>query len=540
MNKVYLTERRDQIGNLDELPIIDRSLIDYPHYHKYIGHAGVKFSMALQASRGCPFKCFFCDINKTAKIHCRRSTDHLFEEVKLLAGLGVKRFEFIDDIFNINKNEFRKFFELVLKNKLNLNFFFPTGLRGDQLDYGLIDLMVEAGCIGVNLSLEHAAARIQRMMRKNLKVDLLHDHLMYISEKYPKVILTLNAMHGFPTETEEEAMMTLEFIESVKWIDFPYLHNVIIFPGTELEEVALENGTPREDILKSRKLAYHQTPLTLPFDKKFHMKVVTRFFYKYILNRDRLLALLPNQLEQFSEDELNQKYNSYFPSKIKSLDDFLKLARIKRSELKDYEPFNESDYLIPDLKEKLRGNFSPKRVVSENPLRLLLIDLSAYYSDDRRGREYNVIEPPLGLMTLLTYLNDKLGQNIVGKIAKSRIDFDSFKDLFGLIKGFMPDMIGFRTMTIYEEFFHETIQHLREQGVDVPMVIGGPYATASYDEILQDENIDLIVLAEGELTFTEFLEEVIKNNKKVPDSSVLKMIAGLAFREDSPGPLSRV
>lgn len=532
MSKICLTEKRSQIKKLNELPIVDRSLIDYPHYHKYIGHAGVKFSMAIQATRGCPFKCFFCDIHKTAKIHYRRSTDHLFEEVKMLAGLGVKRFEFIDDIFNIHKNEFRKFFEMVLKHKLDLNFFFPTGLRGDRLDHGLIDLMVEAGSVGLNLSLEHASDRIQALMRKNLRVELLRDNLMYISEKYPEVILTVNAMHGFPTETEEEAMMTLEFIESIKWIDFAYLHNVIIFPGTVLEKVALENGTPIEDIEKSGNLAYHQTPLTLPFTEKFHMEVKTKFLKNYVLNRDRLLSVLPNQLEQFSEDELKQKYSSYFPSKIKTVDDLLKIARIKRSELRDHKPFRESDYEIPELKEKLREQFPPIQVDRKDAFRLLLIDLSAYFSDDKRGREYNVIEPPLGLMTLLTYVNKKLGHSVVGKIAKSRIDFDNFKELLAMIKEFGPDMIGFRTMTIYKEFFHETVQHLGEQGVDVPIVMGGPYATASYDEILQDENIDLVVLAEGEWTFTEFLKEIIENNKKIPDNSVLRKINGLAFREN--------
>ena len=39
---------------------------------------------------------------------------------------------------------------------------------------------------------------------------------MKITKKHPHVNLTLNAMHGFPTETEEEAMMTLNYIKSIK------------------------------------------------------------------------------------------------------------------------------------------------------------------------------------------------------------------------------------------------------------------------------------------------------------------------------------
>ena len=53
----------------------------------------------------------------------------------------------------------------------------------------------------------------------------------------------------------------------------------------------------------------------------------------YVFNRERLLHILPYQLEQFSEDELNQKYSSYFPTRINSLNDFLALVKIDRSEL---------------------------------------------------------------------------------------------------------------------------------------------------------------------------------------------------------------
>ena len=97
------TTPRIQTKNLDILPYTDRSLINYSTYHKFVGDSGVKYSMAIQASRGCPYKCFYCDIYKTSPNHNRRSVDNFFEEVKMLADIGVKRFEFIDDIFNVHR-----------------------------------------------------------------------------------------------------------------------------------------------------------------------------------------------------------------------------------------------------------------------------------------------------------------------------------------------------------------------------------------------------------------------------------------------------
>ena len=49
---IFKTPIRDQISNLDTLPFYDRSLVDYEKYRDYIGHAGVKHSMSVQATRG--------------------------------------------------------------------------------------------------------------------------------------------------------------------------------------------------------------------------------------------------------------------------------------------------------------------------------------------------------------------------------------------------------------------------------------------------------------------------------------------------------
>ena len=43
----FKTSPRKQINNLDSLPHYDRSLVDYEKYHQYIGHAGVKYSVAV-------------------------------------------------------------------------------------------------------------------------------------------------------------------------------------------------------------------------------------------------------------------------------------------------------------------------------------------------------------------------------------------------------------------------------------------------------------------------------------------------------------
>lgn len=538
-SSIFSSEQRPQVGNsksiykrLDSLPFIDRSLIDYEQYHKFVGHAGRKYHMALQATRGCPYKCFYCDIYKTTVNHYRRSVDNIIKELKVLSDLGVRRIEFIDDIFNVNKKHCALFFETIIKEKLNFQFMFPTGLKGDLLNKELIDLMVEGGTVGFNLSLEHASPRMQRVMRKNLDVDKFLDNFQYIAEKYPAVVTGLNAMHGFPTETEEEAFLTLNAIKSIKWVHFPYLFNVRVFPGTELEHFALEQGVPMDVIKESQDMSYEEASPTIPFSKDFTKGIRTLFLRDYVLNRERLLRILPHQMKLFTEDELNQKYSGYFPTRINSLNDLLEFAKIDRSELNVKKCVEESSIEIKNLNQKIK-KISPKNKKSKSSLKLLLIDLSTYYSHGNEIREYNVIEPPLGLMALLTYINkSKIGKNVIGKICKSRIDFDSKEGLCSVIKEFNPSIIGIRAMTFYKNFFHDSVSYIRENGVSQPIIVGGPYATASYRELLKDRNVDVAVIAEGELTLTEILEKTIENRMKFPTKKILKNIPGLAFRKD--------
>ena len=54
-----------------------------------------------------------------------------------------------------------------------------------------------------------------------------------------------------------------------------------------------------------------------------------KFLTEYILNKERLLKVLPYQMKHFTESELNQRYSSYFPYKVKSLRDVLKVADLE-------------------------------------------------------------------------------------------------------------------------------------------------------------------------------------------------------------------
>lgn len=517
--KIAVTSPRGHIQAFDQLPLPDRSLINLQKYRNKIGMASVNHCITLQTTRGCPYLCLYCH-KIWSKHHVHRGAENIFREIEHYYQNGVRNFAVIDDCFNLNIKNSSQLFELIIQSNLKIQLFFPNGLRGDILTPEYIDRMVAAGTKGINLSLETASPRLQKLLEKNLDLERFRAVVDYIATQHPEIILEMATMHGFPTETEAEAMLTLDFIKSIKWLHFPYVHILKIFPNTEMEEFALAHGVSKTDILRSRNRAFHELPETLPFPKSFTRRYQSNFLNEYFLSKERLRQVLPVQMRIMDESALVQKYNAYLPVTINSIADLVKFVGIEDLVLPEIQP----DPPVP-----LFHTEPVQRTAKAGSRKILLLDLSQHFSSHHML--YKVAEQPLGLIYLLTYLKQELGEAIDGRIYKSGNDFDSYAELKALVTEYQPDLIGIRTLTYFKEFFHETIALIREWGITVPIITGGPYASSDYDSILKDQYIDLVVFGEGEATLTELVREMLQNDFKLPDADGLRRINGIAFRE---------
>ncbi len=524
--EICVTGARTPIMDLDALPFPDRSLVDYRKYDQYIGEGYVMKGISLIATRGCPYQCLYCHMLWPKK-HVARSAQNIFDEVRLQYDRGYRTFSFLDDIFNLDRRNSKEFFSLVVKNNLKVRFMFPSGLRGDILTPDHIDLMSEAGVVHMSLALETASPRLQRLIRKNLDIEKLRENLVYICAKHPHIILDLFTMFGFPTETEEEVWMTLEFTKSIRWLHFPLLNALKIFPNTGMARLAMEHGVTKQAIERSARLAFHEPTDAMPFSKSFAREYQASFMKDYFLLPERLESVIPVQKQAFTRKELVAKYDSYLPGGLESYPDIARLLGNEGFRSEDIVACKDAA-VRPSSPISTRENTARATLASESSLRILLMDLSQHFGDEPDQLK-NVVEAPLGQIYLMTYLNRKFGNKIQGKILKSMIDFGSFDELKSLIDEFRPHVIGIRTLSLYKDFFHRAVSLMKQWLPAIPIITGGPYATSEYTTLLSDRNVDVVVLGEGELTLSELVEAMLENDKKLPDDDALKRIAGLAF-----------
>lgn len=225
------------IQDVDILPPPAYDLIDLPAYWKRQSMPPIprRRYASLFSSRGCPYKCAYCHriFGDTFRGH---SAERIVDEITFLSKkYGISDFEFVDDIFNLDRKRLMAFCDQIHSRNLKTRLVFPNGVRTDIFMTEEIEALVDAGMYFASFALETGSPRIQSLVRKNLNIGKFLKNVEIAVSR--GVYANGFAMLGFPTETEEEMQMTIDVACS------SHLHTcsfftVTPFPNTELYEMA--------------------------------------------------------------------------------------------------------------------------------------------------------------------------------------------------------------------------------------------------------------------------------------------------------------
>ena len=144
---------------------------------------------------------------------------------------GINKFVFLDDVFNVPKENAREILRHIIKELPGVQINFPNGLRADCLDEEMLQLLEDAGTVQLAVAVETASPRLQKIVGKNLNISSAKKWIQLASEKF---IVCTFFMIGFPTETLEEALETINLARDLKHVSQPVLSIVRLYPGTAL------------------------------------------------------------------------------------------------------------------------------------------------------------------------------------------------------------------------------------------------------------------------------------------------------------------
>ncbi len=236
--KLIINKERDLFPDINQFP--------YPAYHllpdlkKYRARSRQTPFAPIFTSRGCPFRCTFCNANIFGKSFRARSPENVIAEIDMLVHkFGVKQIDIIDDNFSEDMIRAEKIIDLVISRNYGISINFQNGLRADRLSKELLHKMKLAGVYKLGIGIESANAQVRNKIKKGLDISCVERSVKWCREE--GIISIGFFMLGFPEDTEETIKETIDFAIKLN----PSMANfslVVPLPGTELYEQVKANN----------------------------------------------------------------------------------------------------------------------------------------------------------------------------------------------------------------------------------------------------------------------------------------------------------
>jgi anaerobic magnesium-protoporphyrin IX monomethyl ester cyclase len=234
-------QAKDNLCCMDDLPFPAYDLAEgFPkRYHLAMFSSPKTPGANIISSRGCVYRCSYCDRSVYGNSFRWNSPQYTFEQVKWLRKrFGVRHVTFYDDLFTLNQDRVTRLCGLL--REANLGVTFNCIVRVGHLSEALIQELKSAGCWMVHVGIESGDQDILNLHKEGLSLELIRRDVTRLHEAglWVKGLF----MMGFPGETEVSIRRTIDFACSLPLKDA----NITAFtpyPGAPMHEGILDHGS---------------------------------------------------------------------------------------------------------------------------------------------------------------------------------------------------------------------------------------------------------------------------------------------------------
>jgi anaerobic magnesium-protoporphyrin IX monomethyl ester cyclase len=167
---VRRTGPRALLKELGTLPIAAWDLVDVDRYRAFWRERHGYFSLNVNTTRGCPYKCNWCSKPVYGNTYHTRTPDDVVAEIRLLRErYAPDRLWFCDDIFGLKARWLMPFSERMAREGLALPFLCQT--RADLMTAENVAALRRAGCAETWLGVESGAQSVLDGMDKGLTLE---------------------------------------------------------------------------------------------------------------------------------------------------------------------------------------------------------------------------------------------------------------------------------------------------------------------------------------------------------------------------------
>lgn len=223
--KLINNGRREFIKELDTLPLPARELLPIARYR------ALGFPVSIITSRGCPYKCIFCQGTRMVGHKIRyRNTMAIADEIEGILALGFPRINIADDFFTSSRKQVKLLCEEIKRR--HLNFSWSAFARVNSVSHELLEVMMDAGCDAISFGIESGNQEMLDRVEKHMKLEQVTKAVQICKDVGMHVFSSF--IVGLPGETPETLKETNEFARSLG-TDFGY-HFLAPLPGTPVRD----------------------------------------------------------------------------------------------------------------------------------------------------------------------------------------------------------------------------------------------------------------------------------------------------------------
>ncbi|HEY3307591.1 MAG TPA: radical SAM protein [Desulfuromonadaceae bacterium] len=277
------------IDDLDTIPFPARHLINNDLYSNILTKK--KNFTAMISSRGCPFRCAFCNANQQK--YRVRSPQSFADEIELnLKEFNIREFDIYDSTFTTDPQRVVSICDEIQRRKLDVGF--TVRSRVDVVSRELIDSLKRGGCHTIMFGIESSAPEILKMMRKGISPELVREAVAYTKQSGMETLGFF--LFGFPGETRESIEATIRFSLELP-LDYAQFNLLLPLPDTEIYSYYRSRGLEDYwaeytlDELKNGLIELMDTGVTREETSRYITMAYRRFYYRPRIIFDRIKQL---------------------------------------------------------------------------------------------------------------------------------------------------------------------------------------------------------------------------------------------------------
>ena len=242
------TPDQKRCQNLDDLPLIDYKTISIGTSLR-LGSGGrlnklPKFqqmyrTLPVETSRGCPFSCKYCSGVGFMHGVTRRSVGKVIEQIDRILELDTENMMWFHDMnFTLDRRYTMELCGALISHKIKVPWCCST--RINLVDKELLMMLRKAGCEGIFYGVDSLSKKVLYSMGRKYDPSLAIENLNLTASL--GIMTQMQILIGFPGETDQDRLESLKNLSKVHKDTVMVGAGVLIFPGSEIYEMALREG----------------------------------------------------------------------------------------------------------------------------------------------------------------------------------------------------------------------------------------------------------------------------------------------------------